>query len=288
MLLDTQRSVAEDLLDAVTSPKGRDRLKGAPRGVGSGAQGGRLPTEQEPPQVTEGRGRGKAVVQAVLDAALDELAAVGLAALSVERVAERAGVNKTTVYRRYPTKTELVVAAMQLHKGSLGGVPDHGNLRDDLIFLLQAGARFMSEPRGKSLFRMLMSERHTEEMIALGERLRRDGEQTPRVVLQRAIARGELAPDSDLDLILHTLFGPLIHRVFLHNDVFGRADAERLADIVLNGILLRPSSSGRRSPAARLAREEIFGDIASDRLPLGCRRWIDGREQLHHALAACR
>ncbi|RYE89967.1 MAG: TetR/AcrR family transcriptional regulator, partial [Myxococcales bacterium] len=204
-------------------------------------------------EACEARLRGEPVVRAVLEATLDELASVGFAALNIERIAERAGVNKTTVYRRWPTKSDLVAAAMFAHKKDLE-LPDTGNLRDDLIALLLNGARFMSEPRGKSLFRVLMGERHNNELSQLSERMRRDGEHSPRILLQRAIARGELPPDIDLHLLMQTLFGPIIHRVFLDNDVFERDEAERLVDIVLHGVCARRSCTAAAAPAPRRSR----------------------------------
>ena len=192
-------------------------------------------------EACEARSRGEPVVKAVLEATLDELAVGGFAGLSVEKVAERARVNKTTVYRRYPTKGDLVAAAMFHHKQASLTLPDTGTLRGDLTAMLMDGARYMSEARGKCIFRMLLCERQNPDLSSAMERLKKDGERSPRLVLQRAIARGELDPETDLELMMHTLFGPIIHRVFLENDVFTSDEAERLVDIVLHGVLRRPT-----------------------------------------------
>lgn len=188
------------------------------------------------------------MVRAVLDATLDELSAVGFLALSVERVAERAGVNKTTIYRRYPTKIDLTAAALLDRKQAAFSLPDTGNLRDDLVALLVQGGTFMSEPRGKGLFRIMMSDRADPEVAQLAQRLRREGEQSPRIVLQRAIARGELAAETDMGLLLHTLFGPLIHRIFIDGEPFHPHEAEKIADIVLYGVALSRPREPRRRP----------------------------------------
>jgi hypothetical protein len=76
--------------------------------------------------------------------------------------------------------------------------------------------------------------------------MRRDGEHGPRILLQRAIARGELEPDCDLRLLLLAIFGPLVHSVFLDNSTFERADAEKMADLVLHGALKKPARGARR------------------------------------------
>ena len=78
-------------------------------------------------------GRSERVVRDVLRATIDELARSGYAALRVDDVAARAGVNKTTVYRRWPTKTDLVAAAIRASAGQHEPVPDTGSARRDLV-----------------------------------------------------------------------------------------------------------------------------------------------------------
>ena len=194
----------------------------------------------------EAKPRGEPIVRAVCGAALDELAEKGFASFSMESVAERAGVNKTTVYRRYPTKVDLVQAALQDEKRALLALVDHGNLRDDLIGLVQSASRFMSEPRGRGIFRTMLTDHADPELADLVHRLRRDGEREPRVLLQRGIARGELRPDVNTSVLLHAVFGAVIHRVFLERREFDRADAGELVDMVLNGV----------APAARRGTRE--------------------------------
>lgn len=211
----------------------------------------RASPSERPSRSGEVRARGDAVVRAVIDATIDELARVGFAALAIEAVAERAGVNKTTVYRRFPTKVDLVVAAFLTEKGQLAlDAVDTGALRSDLVAMLTAGTRFMSSPRGKSLFRTLLGDRQNPEVAGLAERLRRDGERTPVLVLQRAIARGELAPETDLQLLLQCFFGAIMHRVFLEERELSLGEIETLVDMVLHGVLVdgprRPKRSASR------------------------------------------
>src|ERR1700761_7966036 len=77
--------------------------------------------------------RGEPVVRVILDAALEELARTGYGALRVEDVAARAGVNKTTVYRRWPTKEGLAPPAILSITSDTGGPPSTGSLRGDLV-----------------------------------------------------------------------------------------------------------------------------------------------------------
>ena len=197
--------------------------------------------EANPPARPPGRPRA-GMNDTVFAATLGTIQRVGYAAATVERIAATAGVAKTTIYRRWPTKADLVVAAISHRKAAMGlQLPDTGTLRGDLIEMLVRGAQYMSETQGKSIFRMMMCEKQNPELQQVSERMKREGEQSPRQLLQRAIARGELPPEVDMELMMHTLFGPLIHRVFMHNDVFTRDEAERLVDIVLYGVVPRPA-----------------------------------------------
>src|SRR5580658_5504585 len=99
------------------------------------------------------RGRGRpaggsdAVVHAILRTTLEQLGRRGYAALSIDQVARAAEVNKTTIYRRWPTKEELVVAAVVACREAQPRFVPTGRLRDDLLSLLRAKARSVSTPR---------------------------------------------------------------------------------------------------------------------------------------------
>lgn len=204
---------------------------------------------------SECRARGERVVRAVLEATIDELSQVGYTALSVERVAERAGVNKTTIYRRYPTKLDLVDGALRCMRNQSITIPDRGNLRDDLIEMLQIAAHFVGSARGKIIFRTLIGERASNpELIQLADRMRHDDQKPPIVVFQRAIARGELPPETDLELLLRMVFGPVLHRVLLEDCTIELAESERMVDMLLGGVLVREPPRERPSRGPRRAR----------------------------------
>src|ERR1700742_1730035 len=96
------------------------------------------------------RGRAADVVARVMSATAHELSRVGYAALRVEDVATRSGVNKTTIYRRWPTKPELVGAALRAVWQS-PDVPDTGSVRGDFIESLTRTAAFAMSPVGRGL-----------------------------------------------------------------------------------------------------------------------------------------
>jgi len=113
-------------------------------------------------------GRSARVVHDVLDAVLAELAERGYALLSMEAVAQRAGVNKTTIYRRWPTKPELVLHALQELSIRSVAVPETGTVREDLIQTLRQLSTGMSSPLGRNLMVRLQVESTNEEVAAIG------------------------------------------------------------------------------------------------------------------------
>src|SRR5262245_42346850 len=115
----------------------------------------------EPPRRTGQQrlgGRSERVVRDVIQATAAELARVGYAALRVEDVAAQAGVNKTTVYRRWPPKADLVGAALRGVRGAPPEPPDTGSVRADLLLLLREVIAVVSTPEGRSIHRMITVE----------------------------------------------------------------------------------------------------------------------------------
>ena len=141
------------------------------------------------------RRRGAALDNAILGATLDELAEVGYANLRVERVAERAGASKASLYRRWPGKVELVMDAVYHVLPAPGSAPDTGALRGDVLALLRAVAERLAGPAGQGL-RGLLSDalRDPEQADKVREYARGNSIGTMREVVRRAGARGELDP----------------------------------------------------------------------------------------------
>jgi AcrR family transcriptional regulator len=179
--------------------------------------------------------RGEPVVQAVLQATLEEMARTGYGALTVEGVALRAGVNKTTVYRRWPTKGDLVRASLVAKANVLPLPADAGNIHDDLVALLKNTAAFMQSLEGLSIMRVLAAESATSEVSALAQSLREEKEQVPRAMIQRAESRGQLPKGTDAELLLNLLFGAIHHRILILKSKVDDVYIGRLVDLVLTG-----------------------------------------------------
>ncbi|WP_017612336.1 TetR/AcrR family transcriptional regulator [Nocardiopsis salina] len=141
------------------------------------------------------RRRGEALVAAILEATIAELEDHGYAALTMEKVAERAKASKASLYRRWPTRAELVLDAAYSIAPRPEIVPDGGSLREDLLYVLRRTAVTLSGPAGEAL-RGLMAEilpdpERTREVRAHTQGL---GRQTMGEVVQRAVERGEIEP----------------------------------------------------------------------------------------------
>lgn len=152
------------------------------------------PTETTSPHVVRRRRRGAELENALLTAAWEELAEAGFAKLTMEAVADRAATGVAVLYRRWANKDELVLAAIR-HYGDTHPVeiPDTGNLRDDMVALLQnvnAGRLELATIAGATFAGLHDSAGLTPEDVRVA--LRAKGPGRSHVVFQRAHERGEL------------------------------------------------------------------------------------------------
>jgi AcrR family transcriptional regulator len=148
-------------------------------------------------------GRSTRVVEDVLAAAVAELAESGYRAFRMDAVSAAAGVNKTTIYRRWPNKAELVAGAVVWMRRFVHDVPlpNTGSLERDLIWAFQRRVRFKDRVEGKAWARLL-AEKHDPEVIsAIGSAVKERGEEWNSMVT-RAIKRGELPRATDPGLLL--------------------------------------------------------------------------------------
>jgi AcrR family transcriptional regulator len=203
------------------------------------------------PRRTEGvrcGGRSARVVEGVLRATVEELGTVGYTALRVEDVAARSGVNKTSIYRRWPTKVDLVAAALQNHARA-HEAPDTGALRTDLIELGRHMARKMETPLGRGLVRMMQMERGQPELDAVIRTLRSENICARAAVIERSLARGELPPDTDATLLAEMIGAPISSRLLHTGMPVDDAFILSVVDMVLAGALAGAFRRGPTGPA---------------------------------------
>ena len=178
-------------------------------------------------------GRSERVVKAILCATAAELARVGFAALRVEDVASQAGVNKTTVYRRWPTKLALVADALRTHVAGVMHDPHTGALRSDLVDL----SRQLVEtrlPEGWAITRTILAELDNPELAALVRELRENWQAPWLDVVRRAVDEGGLPRGTDPRLLVEVLTGGLSLRL-RRGEVVGGEYLDAVIDLVLRG-----------------------------------------------------
>lgn len=181
-------------------------------------------------------GRAARVRSSVLRATADLLAEVGYDNLSIDNVAARAGVHKTTVYRRWTTKAALVTDATTEQSAEAVPVPDTGSLLTDLQALARSVIANISSERGKQQATSLIVAASSSDDLAAGlhefwnHRIRVTAE-----IVERAIERGELPADADANLIIETVIGPLWVRLILTAEPLTNAIADQVAALVAVG-----------------------------------------------------
>jgi AcrR family transcriptional regulator len=186
----------------------------------------------------------KAKTDAILRATLEELAAVGYTALSIEAVAERVGIAKTTVYRRYPTKTILIRAAIENFLRADKDPPNTGTLRGDLIAVGQMAAGIASSTLGKSLFRLGI-ESPDPELRELVEHADASTSVHNTKVAQRAQERGEIRNPMELERVIEILLGTIFFKLLCKRRQVDEAEIGSIVDTLLLGAL-RPTGTGQR------------------------------------------
>lgn len=178
-----------------------------------------------------GRRRGAALEQAILRAAIDELTESGYPGLTMDRVATRAGTNKNAIYRRWPNRAALGIAAYRQMVDAELRPPDTGELRGDVLGLLRRINRDLSSPKAGILRGLLSGAGDDPELLAqLHEQFADGGAGIWLTILGRAVARGEAAPE-----VLHPRVAT-VAIVLLRNEYVTRGIAA-VPDTVLTEIV---------------------------------------------------
>ncbi len=174
----------------------------------------------------------------IIRAAAELLLQYGFDKTTVDDVAALAGVGKATVYRRWPSKEDLAVAAMESLYDSEFPEIDTGSLERDLAESYRAIVAFVNSPGGEAFLRMSISESMREPRIAALYRsstIRR--EEQARRTFERAVERGEVRPDADLDCATQWLGGMMAARTIVGRPMPTLDDVDALVDFTLRGIL---------------------------------------------------
>jgi AcrR family transcriptional regulator len=203
-----------------------------------------------------GRPRSLQARQALFEATLALLATEGFDAMSVEAIAERAGVGKQTIYRWWPSKEALVIDAIKHLQQTYNPVLETGSLRQDLIAMFTNTSQMIGGPHAKGfLVHMLaMITNHPEVYQIFSDQVVAPRLWQAEQVIRRAQERGEIRQDLDASEIIGLLAGPSWYHLLLDaNGIPLTADlAERLVDAVLHGI----AAQSQQAEADRTASHE--------------------------------
>jgi AcrR family transcriptional regulator len=202
--------------------------------------------QSEPPQthpcVGAMRRRGEVLRRAIFDATLEQLSAVGWRRMTMEGVAACAQTGKAALYRRWQSKEDLVLDALE---NSLPGVsipPDRGVLRDELLSLLERMRTVMASPAGCAL-RAIMEEMEREHAAAfhalIHQKVLSPGRQVMFDVIGRGVERGEVRADADIELLADVGPAMMMYRAKTTNGEVAADFPARVVDQALMP-MLRP------------------------------------------------
>lgn len=178
------------------------------------------------------------VTEAIRAAVLEELAAVGFSRMSIEGIARRAGVGKTAVYRRWKSKLHLVLDLIGAFAAEGVPVPATGSLYGDVRALLEVTSHVLRHPVASAVIPDLLVEaaRNPEIADAVRGALLDGQRRLAGGIVAEAVARGELAPDTDPERALDLAIGPLYWRQVVVGDAVDRACLDALARAAVAGL----------------------------------------------------
>ena len=209
-------------------------LDQGPKGPGTDAEAGSAGTSRRP-----GRPRSEQAEQAIIEATLDLFAERGFEGVCVEAVAARAGVGKATIYRRWPTKEELLLAALGSMKSPF---PEPtGNVRNDLVAQLTVMCEDRADPRKARRYALLLGEgqKYPRLMKRYKETVVGPRHDAIREVIRRGMATGELRADADVEIALLALTGTVLAKEKAADGSLSGEFAARIVDELLLGLAAR-------------------------------------------------
>lgn len=190
------------------------------------------------------RRRGVTLERAIFDAVLAQLTQVGYAGLTMEGVAACAHTGKSALYRRWPSKEDLVVDALEHTLPAMDDVPDHGDVREDILALLRLMAATVNSPSGCAIQSLMGEATRDHELVqAVHARVIEPRKRMMTDVLKRGVERGQVRPGAVSKLVAEVGPAMLIH----HYLVTGPPITDELLTSIVDDVvmpLLRPVAAG--------------------------------------------
>jgi len=198
------------------------------------------------------RRRGTVLEHAIFDAVLEQMNTVGFSGLTMEGVAAAARTGKAALYRRWPSKEDLVVDALNHVLPSFDAPPDTGNVRDDIAEVFRTMLAIINGNAGCAILGLIGElDRDHEFITTVHERVLAPRKAMMTAIIERAIARGEIRPDAVNPLVCEAGPALIIHRLFCEGRPIETAFADAVLDQVVLPLLTRPDTAAQAAPATR-------------------------------------
>jgi AcrR family transcriptional regulator len=182
------------------------------------------------------------------------LADGGYAGFRLDALAARAGVAKTTILRRWPSKAAVVAAAVERLALQTIDIPESGTLRGDLHALVTSAVIVFTDGRGGFVPRLIRESGHHPEIVDLLDTVIHMRQLAYRRVVNRAIARHELDPDIDQDLLIDLLIGPIWTRLLITRDPITKTLIDEIVDAIIRAFPAPNSPTGAEAAPDRANR----------------------------------
>jgi AcrR family transcriptional regulator len=197
------------------------------------------------PSPGRGRPRDPTLDERILEQVLSLLGSHGYARLTLDELAARSGVAKTTILRRWPSKAAVAAAGVERLALQSVEVPDSGTLRGDMRALLQGAVDTFARGRGRFVSILLREAGHHPEIADLLDTVLHTRRQAYRKALALAIARGELSPSVDQDLLIDLLIGPIWLKLLITRDPITPDYVDSNVEAALAGFDVKPAPDRR-------------------------------------------
>lgn len=185
----------------------------------------------------------------VQDAAWEIFLERGLPRLTMEQVASRAGVAKTTVYRWWPTKSAVLLDALKERLIPLVAFPDTGDVRDDIVTQLEAVIGIFASEVGRAYIALVAESVHDADVaVALRDGFVRGQRRAAIDRLEQGVRQGQLPRDVDLEILVDSLYGALYYRVLVAHSPLELPYAKQLVDGLWPSVLRTEAHNDRRRP----------------------------------------
>jgi AcrR family transcriptional regulator len=182
-----------------------------------------------------GRPRSESARQAILDAALRLVRRDGFAALTIERIAREAGVGKPTIYRWWPSKGTIVFEALQQRAQQTIPIPTEGPLPARLIAFLQSVFAALNEDTGEIVRSLMAEAQHDSAFAAIFRTQFINVRRKPLLtLLQQGVATGELAADTNIDVLADLIYGAMWYRLLVQHAPLDAAFAHDTVQALLH------------------------------------------------------